>query len=561
MKFINNNIKPSDLLHYFKSKENIKNLIFALLNILFWIFIFMVLLINYYSAGSNFLYETNHDHHLAFFSYLGGMVANGILPGIDFYSPHSVFIPIVIGIFFKILGISQINLGIADGILIFITMIFIYKTAVFVMPSIFAKLAVLTLLLSHSGRDNPWFNDVIMLFVAMAVYFFASYIVDKKRYKLVIIGILCFMLPYMRQQGIVISSLFLILPTILFYMHQIMESQYKIMAKNIITSFIVANILFWIFIVLRNGFGGLEILSSSLFSLVDMAQPSIGYENNIGTILSLILNYTSDGMDWHGYFMRFLSYWFIVLIPCLYFVYKPFSLYASKEAVLNEDTIKFVVALITLSTIIFNYPINEDARIRVQLGIGIWLFIESLRLCFYNKKIKFISIVAILIVFLSINHSKITQFIDRSANNYQNITTIKDGYYKMGANTPYAEMKFKEDYASHLQNLLSSIESYHQTHPNKEIIFDGELIDINNYLFLLFSGPKVALQHKFPYYYGVFDRGEFFADMNKEFDEFVSINKPIIIACSDSDGNPVTYQDYKILNTINQSCDILVPKD
>lgn len=560
MKFINN-IKPSDLLHYFKSKENIKNLIFALLNILFWIFIFMVLLINYYSAGSNFLYETNHDHHLAFFSYLGGMAANGILPGIDFYSPHSVFIPIVIGIFFKILGISQINLGIADGILIFITMIFIYKTAVFVMPSIFAKLAVLTLLLSHSGRDNPWFNDVIMLFVAMAVYFFASYIVDKKRYKLVIIGILCFMLPYMRQQGIVISSLFLILPTILFYMHQIMESQYKIMAKNIITSFIVANILFWIFIVLRNGFGGLEILSSSLFSLVDMAQPSIGYENNIGTILSLILNYTSDGMDWHGYFMRFLSYWFIVLIPCLYFVYKPFSLYASKEAVLNEDTIKFVVALITLSTIIFNYPINEDARIRVQLGIGIWLFIESLRLCFYNKKIKFISIVAILIVFLSINHSKITQFIDRSANNYQNITTIKDGYYKMGANTPYAEMKFKEDYASHLQNLLSSIESYHQTHPNKEIIFDGELIDINNYLFLLFSGPKVALQHKFPYYYGVFDRGEFFADMNKEFDEFVSINKPIIIACLDSDGNPVTHQDYKILNTINQSCDILVPKD
>lgn len=560
MKFINN-IKPSDLLHYFKSKENIKNLIFALLNILFWIFIFMVLLINYYSAGSNFLYETNHDHHLAFFSYLGGMAANGILPGIDFYSPHSVFIPIVIGIFFKILGISQINLGIADGILIFITMIFIYKTAVFVMPSIFAKLAVLTLLLSHSGRDNPWFNDVIMLFVAMAVYFFASYIVDKKRYKLVIIGILCFMLPYMRQQGIVISSLFLILPTILFYMHQIMESQYKIMAKNIITSFIVANILFWIFIVLRNGFGGLEILSSSLFSLVDMAQPSIGYENNIGTILSLILNYTSDGMDWHGYFMRFLSYWFIVLIPCLYFVYKPFSLYASKEAVLNEDTIKFVVALITLSTIIFNYPINEDARIRVQLGIGIWLFIESLRLCFYNKKIKFISIVAILIVFLSINHSKITQFIDRSANNYQNITTIKDGYYKMGANTPYAEMKFKEDYASHLQNLLSSIESYHQTHPNKEIIFDGELIDINNYLFLLFSGPKVALQHKFPYYYGVFDRGEFFADMNKEFDEFVSINKPIIIACLDSDGNPVTHQDYKILNTINQSCNILVPKD
>lgn len=560
MKFINN-IKPSDLLHYFQSKENIKNLIFALLNILFWIFIFMVLLINYYSAGSNFLYETNHDHHLAFFSYLGGMAANGILPGIDFYSPHSVFIPIVIGIFFKILGISQINLGIADGILIFITMIFIYKTAVFVMPSIFAKLAVLTLLLSHSGRDNPWFNDVIMLFVAMAVYFFTSYIVDKKRYKLVIIGILCFMLPYMRQQGIAISSLFLILPTILFYMHQIIESQYKIMAKNIITSFIVANILFWIFIILRNGFGGLEILSSSLFSLVDMAQPSIGYENNIGTILNLILNYTSDGMDWHGYFMRFLSYWFIVLIPCLYFVYKPFSLYASREAVLNEDTIKFVVALITLSTIIFNYPINEDARIRVQLGIGIWLFIESLRLCFYNKKIKFISIVAILIVFLSINHSKITQFIDRSVNNYQNITTIKDGYYKMGANTPYAEMKFKEDYASHLQNLLSSIESYHQAHPNKEIIFDGELIDINNYLFLLFSGPKVALQHKFPYYYGVFNRGEFFADMNKEFDEFVSANKPIIIACLDSKGNPVTHQDYKILNTINQSCNILVPKD
>ncbi|RAX55270.1 hypothetical protein CCY99_00795 [Helicobacter sp. 16-1353] len=551
-------INFNDLLSYFKVKKNIENLIYIFLNIVFWIFVFMILLMNAYSAGSIFLYHDNHDHHLAFLSYLGGMAANGILPGIDFYSPHSIFIPLVVGIFFKILGVNQVNIGIADGVVIFLTMVFVYKTARFFLPNIFAKLAVLTLLLSHTGRDNPWFNDFIMLFVAMGVYIFASYIKERKNYKLIILGIVIASLPYMRQQGLVIGFTFLALPIILFYAGAIIKEQYQHIFKTLIKTFIISNLIFWLFVLLRNGFEGLEILFSSLTSLVDMAQPAIGYENTIPTIANYLFNYTTDGMDWHGYFMRYLSYWFIVILPALYFVYRPFSLNASKIAILNEDSIRFIVALITLSTMIFNYPINEDARLRVQFGIGIALFIDVLYLCFWNKNIKILSIIALSIVFLFINHTKVKQFVETSINNFNNIKTTKSNYYKMGYDTPYAGMKFKADYASHLQTLLSSIESYHQSHPDKEIIFDGELVDINNYLFLLFSSPKIALQHKFPYYYGTFSRESFFPDIQNKFDEFVATNKPIIIGCEDT-SNRAIEQGYKVLNKINEACNILVP--
>ncbi len=544
-----------------KQHSPLKNIISVILNIAFWIVIFVIVLVNFYAAGSIFTYGENHDHHLAFFSYLGGMAQHGILPGIDFYSPHSIFIPIIFGIFFKILGVSQINLGITDGIMIFITMIFIYKSARLVMPDIFAKLAILTLLLSHSGRDLPWFNDVIMLFVAIGVYYLVAYINDKKPYRLIIVGIICFTLPYLRQQGLVICLLFIIIPTLLYYIKNINEKEYKMMIKKILSAFIVCNIALFIFVLLWNGTKGLEILFSSLTSLVDMSQPAIGYDNNIAKISSDLFDYTAQGMDWHGYFTRYLSYWFIVIAPCLYFVYRPINLLASQQAILKEDTIRFIVSLVTLSTIIFNFPINEDARMRVQFGIGIWLFIDTLRLCFYNKNIKILSFIAIAIAFLLINHSKLSEFITKSMDNFTNITTLKDGYIKIGNGNPYSGMKFRENYANHLLTLIDSLQTYYEENPDKETIFDGELVDINAYLLLLFSGPKVALQHKFPYRYGSFDRKSFFNTIEEEYDDFIKKNQPIIIGCKMEykDDNWIP-ENYKILNKINDSCNILVPQ-
>lgn len=538
---------------------NAKSLSVRALEVIFFIIVFVILMINFYKAGSIFLYNDNHDHHLAFFTYLGGMAANGILPGIDFYSPHSIFIPIVMGFFFKFLGIGQISLGIADGILIFITFIFIYKTARLVMPRSFAMFAVFAMLLNHTGHDNPWFNDVIMCFVAIGVYFFAAYIDDRKPYRLIIIGLICFSLPYFRQQGFVLSAVILSLPVAMFYLSMINRNEYTIMLKKILSTFIIANLIFWLFIIIRNGFEGIEILFSSLTSLVDMAQPAIGYENTPLKIASIMLNYTEVGLDWHGYSVKLLSYWFIVILPCCYFAFRPLNLYASKKEIVNADTIRFVVAIVTLSTIIFNYPINEDARMRVQFGIGIWLFVESLRLGFYNKHIKILSILAIGIVFLLLNHSKIAVLIEDTKNNYIAMTTTRNGYYKMPSNTPYAGMRFQEKYASHLQKLLADIESYHTKYPQKLIIFDGELVDINAYLLLLFSGPEVGLQHKFPYSYGVFDRKKFFPQIDEKFDEFITQNKPIIIGCKNLNDETITIpKDYRILSEINDKCVILV---
>ena len=547
-----------------KSKNYKKNILSIVVNTIFWIIVFCVVLINFYAAGSIFAYEDNHDHHLAFFSFLGGMAANGIFPGIDFYSPHSVFIPLVIGIFFKFLGISQVSLGISDGVIVFITMIFIYKCARLVMPSMFAKLAVLTILLSHSGKDNPWFNDVIMLFVAIGIYYFALYFSSSKTFvkktSLIIVGIIAFLLPYMRQQGLVISFCFLLLPVILFYTKQLKLLEYKMMLSCIVYTFLISNFLFLVFVVIKNVFLGIEILYTSFGELVDMAQPAIGYENSISSVANSLFNYTADGMDWHGYSMKFLSYWFIVILPCLYFLYQPFKKgYGEESTITKEDSIRFIASLIVLSTIIFNYPINEDARMRVQFGVGIWLFVESLRLCFYHKNIKFISFIAIALVFLLIHHSKIVQFVNKVEINYVNMFQVKDSYQKMPDNSPYKNMVFKDDYALHIHSLLSSIEDYYTKNPNTKIIFNGELININNYLFLLFSGPEVDIAHKFPYYYGVFNREMIFPEINNEFNKYINENKPMIIDCEfKKDSLP---SGYKILDEINNSCNILIPYD
>ncbi|RDU65186.1 glycosyltransferase family 39 protein [Helicobacter sp. MIT 14-3879] len=536
-----------------------KSIFLIMLNLVFWIIVFIVIYISYFAAANIFHYDEIHDHHLAFFLYLSGMAANGILPGIDFYSPHSVFIPLITGIFLKIFGINQINLSISIGICVFITYIFVYKTARFVMPNVFAKFAIAILLLTQQGRDLPWFNDVIMLFVAMGIYFLASYINDKKRYKLIVLGVICFILPYLRQQGLIMVFCFFILPMVLYYIKAIPESAYKSMIKNIVLSFISANILFILFILFRNGFEGLEILNSSLTHLVGMAQPSFQYNADLKKVLFSILNYTENGSDWHnGSFMRFLSYWFIVILPCFYYIYRPFRLYFTKEVILNSDSIKMIAATLTLSTIIFNYPINEEARIRVQFGIGIWLFVDALMILFYDKRIKTFSIITIAIVCLSINYLKLVQFLDKLAINYFNVLiSTRINHIRMDKDTPYANSILKEDRAHYLISLVDSLKEYEEKHPNKKIIFDGELESINQFLALLFTKDNVVLAHKFPYYYEFYDRKSFMPDIKEKFIKFVNENKPIIIGCDDTP----KVEDYVVLKELNKKCRILVPNE
>ena len=162
-------------------------------------------------------------------------------------------------------------------------------------------------------------------------------------------------------------------------------------------------------------------------------------------------------------------------------------------------------------------------------------------------------------MFLLIHHSKIVQFVNKVEINYVNMFQVKDSYQKMPDNSPYKNMVFKDDYALHIHSLLSSIEDYYTKNPNTKIIFNGELININNYLFLLFSGPEVDIAHKFPYYYGVFNREMIFPEINNEFNKYINENKPMIIDCEfKKDSLP---SGYKILDEINNSCNILIPYD
>ena len=535
-------------------KENKKNIFLVSINIAFWLVVLGIIFINFYASGLIFKYEENHDHHLPFFAYLGGMASNGIFPGIDFYSPHSIFIPLIFGAFFKIFGISQINLALVDGFLTFIGLFFIYKSARFVMPNLYAKLSILTLLLNHIGRDNPWFNDVIMVAIACGIYYFASYINDGKKYKLIIIGLVCFSLPFMRQQGLAISIIFIMLPMILHYLRAIEKETYKEMILNISATYFVCNILFFIFILVYKGFEGIEILFSSFYSLVNMSHPPLDYAGG-SDLFKSFFDYTDLGIDWHGIFVKYFLYWIIIILPCIYFFYIPFSKFYRKEKITNIDSITFIVSLITLSTIVFNYPAIDNAKLKVQFGIAIWLFIEALRRCFYNEKHRKLSAIFILGVFLFINHSKINQFINQSMANLALITTQNPTYEKMPKDTPYAGMRFKADYASDLQNIIYKLSEYQSKNQNKKTIFDGELVEINNFLFLLFNNNKVALQHKFPYYYGGYNRKDFFKDIDSEFYKFINENKPIVIACT----NTPKLENYEVLVHINTNCNILVP--
>lgn len=556
--------------------QNKQKLFPIIFSSIFWLIILFIMLLNYQDAARYFKYDMEHDHHMAFISWLGGMAANGHFAGIDFYSPHSIFVPLILGIFFKILGVSQVNLGLSIGFLNFLSLFFIYKTSRFVLNDkwgLFSKIAILALLLWHGGRDLPWFNDVIMAFVSLGVYIFASYLNNPSskyaKYKLIALGIIIFMLPYLRQQGLIISVAFLIMPILLFYTKQIQKAQYERMIRILILTFITANAAFFAFVFLKNGLNGFEILFTSLTKLVDMAQPTIAYNSGIADIANKALNYTAERLDWHGYYLAYVSYWFMVIIPAIYFAYRPLvrafdisSLASNVESIANS--IRFMTALIVLSTIVFNYPINEDARMKVGFGIGIWLFIDALILAFYNKNTKIISISAILVILLIINFTKIIEFSKKTIQSYDPtafMPPISKHYNKnytiVESQTPYKKMRFRKATAERFDNLISAIRKYSAKFPEKAIVFDGELVGINSYFYLLFSGPKIALAHKFPYYYGKYDRKEIFSEMDEKFSEFIEANKPIIIGCKDNK----EIKNYQILENLNEYCNILVPME
>lgn len=564
-----NNLKAQD-----RKQLAMRTFYFAC-EVAFWVLVAFLLLVSSFASGQFVKYDDgigqHHDHHLAFFTFLGGMAANGFLSGIDFYSPHSVFIPIVVGIFLKIFGINQIALAVGvGGVGIFVALVFIYKTARLVLPNLWAKFAILTMLISFQGNDQPWFNHIFMSFVAVGIYFLCAYIKDKKSWRLVVVGFIVFCLPYMRQQGLVILSVFFIIPIILYNVSAISQRVYKEILRVVLGSFLCFNVIFLLFVFARNGFSGLEILYSSLLPLVSMAQPMQGYPADFASMAAHIFNYTSNDDTWHGRIMQNMRYWLIVFIPCIYFAFRLLILYFSKQAILNEDSIKFITALITLSTIVFNYPIQEDARLKVQCMVGIWLFVESLRLTCYNKSAKIASLLAIAVIFLAIHNLKLRQYSESFKWNYYNtLLRTKQNHTRMPRNTPYANLIVKNDYADDKLDSLTRLREYESRHSDKKIIFDGELETIASNLPLLFFGANVALAHKFPYYYQLYDRTRFMPDINERFAEYVEQNKPIILGCNDmyATNDKVLgvldkVKDYEVLKMLGSGeCGIFVPKE
>lgn len=561
-----------DIKRFFASKQNLANITCYILNILFWAFIAFMLFVSSYGSGQWMQYDYEHDHHLAFFLFLSGMAAQGILPGIDFYSPHSVFIPIFNGIFLKFFGINQISLAIVvGGVSIFIIFVCLYKTARFVMPSLWAKFAVVTILFSYNGDDLPWFNHIFSMFIAIGIYFFAAFIKYKQKRYLIALGFIIFCLPYLRQQGLVTLSCFLLIPMILYYINAITQKDYKVVLKYMLCTFISCNAVFLLFVILRNGFEGLEILYSSLIPLVSMAQPLQGYPADFGKMASYILNYTNNGSSWHNTsIMLYMSYWMVVILPCVYYAFRPFILYFGKEAILNEDIIKFITATMILSTLILNYPIQEDARMKVHFAAGIWLFIDAMYLAIYNKNAKFTSILAIAVIFLLIHNMKIRQYNEAFKWNFYNkILRTQQGKIRMPLNTPYAHLLLQKEVALERISIVETLKNYMDKNADKQIIFDGDISTAGQYLSLIFTKDNVAIAHKFPYYYSLYNREKFMPDINERLSDFVDKNKPIILGCKDN-YESLTYNKfatitdkvsgYEVLLNLNQSCDIFVPK-
>ncbi len=479
-----------------------------------------------------------------------------------------MFIPFVVGIFLKIFGINQINLSLAVGVCVFVMFVFIYKTARLVLPNLWAKLAIVVLLLSFQGHDIAWFNDVIMTFVAAGIYFLCAYIHDKKMWRLYALGFVLFCLPYLRQQGLAILACFLVIPMILYHISAISETTYRTILKRVLCAFLACNAVFFAFIFLRNGVEGFEILFSSLIPLVAMAQPQQGYPADFNEMFYRLFNYTNNDSDWHGSFMRFLSLWFVVILPCIYCIFRPFSLYFSKEAILNADCIKFIAALVVLSTIVFNYPFQHEARFKVQFGVGIWLFIDALYLIFYNKKAKVVSILAVAVVLFSIYNLKARQYVNAFAWNYYNkFLRTKQNHTRMDASTPYANLILRDEYANEKIATLEMLRDYYAKNPDKKIVFDGELESITQNFALLFTRHNVALAHKFPYYYQMYNRASFMPDINERLRDFAAAYQPVILGCKDryyTDNKQLDVLDkvegYEVLKDLGNECKIFVPQ-
>lgn len=207
---------------------------------------------------------------------------------------------------------------------------------------------------------------------------------------------------------------------------------------------------------------------------------------------------------------------------------------------------------------------------KVQCMVGIWLFIDALRLSCYNKGAKITSLLAIAVIFLAIHNLKLRQYSEAFKWNYYNtLLRTKQNHTRMPLTSPYANLIVKNDYADDKLDSLTKLREYGAKNPDKKIIFDGELESVASNFPLLFYGGNVALAHKFPYYYQLYDRAQFMTDINERFAKYVEQNKPIILGCNDryaTNGKALGVLDkvkgYEVLKMLgNGECGIFVPKD
>lgn len=525
---------------------------------LFWIFVFTVLMINYWGSGTIYTGNNNHDFHWSFITYLGGMSSLGYLPGVDFLSTHGVFIPFMQGLYMRVAGVSQINTAIATGMMIFVSFIFIYKTSRFVLNRFWSGAAIFIILLSHTGREMPWFNDILMVFISIAVYLFASYVDKEKPYKLIIVGIIAAALPYMRQQAIVISFVFFLLPLFAYYFGLFKKEQLKKSLLLIIGIFLAFQVIFILSVILS---GQGSVLFDSFFSLVTRAQPTIGdaLQNPLLQVLPVLtkslFNYSIPSGDFYGSAPGFLQYWLLFIIVAVYFVIRAFNINAVPNSLTKADFIRFACACCMLSAIILNFPINEEIRSKAHFSIGVWLLVDAAILAFYDKRKKVLGVISVIIILVLINYGRLPFAYAKLTQNINRVIINKEKLVKMPNNSAFAGMLFTKEKSENFLEAIETLRLAEKARPDSLVIFNGDIYDAGAYVYLYFSGNKKGLQHSQPWYFHTpfLDK-----DYSKIYNDYLKTFKPIIIDCSSA---PIPEGFELFYKTRETSCRIVIPKN
>lgn len=523
---------------------------------LFWIFVLAVLLVNYWNSGSIYTGNNNHDFHWSFITYLAGMASLGYLPGVDFLSTHGTFVPFFQGLFMGIVGVSQINMAISTGIMVFVSFVFIYKTSRFVLNAFWSCGAIFIILLSYTGREVPWFNDVLMVFVSIAVYFFASYVDKDKNYKLIIVGVIASAIPYMRQQAIVISFMFFLLPLCAYYFGLFKKEQLKRTLLLIIGAFLAFQVLFLLFVTIS---GQGSVLFDSFFRLVSRAIPTSALQPTIMQVLPVLtkslFNYSIPTGDFYGSAPGFLQYWLLFIIVAVYFIIRAFNANSIPNSVTKADFIRFVCACCMLSTIILNFPINEEIRSKAHFSIGVWLLMDAAILAFYDSRKKILGVISVIIVLVLMNYGRLPFAYDKLTQNINRVGFNKEKLVKMPNNSAFAGMLFTKEKSASFLEAIDALRLAEKRFPNSPVIFNGNMYDAGAYVYLYFSADKKGLQHSQPWYFHApfLDR-----DYSVAYQDYLQAFKPIIIDCSSAplpDGFELFYK------TRETSCLIAVLKN